>query len=164
MNIRTVTPEDDFGKIAAIYAASWQAAYRGIVPQDYLDSLTGGAYWREKLAARTYPALVLVEKGAYLGTSSYSPAREESMAGWGEVISLYLLPEAWGKGWGKALLEEAARQLRTMGLAKIYLWVLEENHRARRFYEGQGFSPWGDGIELEIGGKGLRELRYVREG
>ena len=77
------------------------------------------------------------------------------------MISLYLLPEYMGKGYGNRLLETAVTELRKQGYANVFLWVLEENDRARRFYERFGFSPTGDITEIELGGKALREIRYV---
>ena len=46
------------------------------------------------------------------------------------------------------------------GYSKIYLWVLEENHRAREFYEAMGFRANGDSITQNIGGKNCIEIRY----
>ena len=60
--------------------------------------------------------------------------------------------------------EAAAAALAALGFEDIFLWVLEENARARRFYERAGFAAAGESIECDIGGKTLRELRYVRRG
>ena len=77
------------------------------------------------------------------------------------MISLYLLPECMGKGYGKRLLETAVTELRKLGYVNVFLWVLEENSRARHFYEQYGFSPTDDFLETEIGGEALREVRYI---
>jgi RimJ/RimL family protein N-acetyltransferase len=47
------------------------------------------------------------------------------------------------------------------GYEKLYLWVLEDNHPARRFYEKNGFDFNGDTLEYVIEGKPLNEVRYV---
>lgn len=44
---------------------------------------------------------------------------------------------------------------------EVFLWVLEDNHRARKFYEKFGFLCTGDYIEDSIGEKELREVRYI---
>ena len=52
-------------------------------------------------------------------------------------------------------------QLKEKGYSKIYLWVLEKNERARRFYEKNGFTWNGDRLEGEEGGRKVTDLRYV---
>ena len=69
-----------------------------------------------------------------MATASVTAARDPAMHGWGEVVSIYVLPECTGLGYGKALFAHAVHHLRENGFFKIYLWVLEENHRARAFY------------------------------
>ncbi len=163
MEIRRVMPGDDFRAIARIYSESWKAAYRGIVPQAYLDALTE-ARWATVLAGSAYDALVLMDGEAYAGTSSVCAARDTSMAGWGEIISLYLLPPYWGKGHGAALMDAAIALLGEKGFDRMYLWVLEDNARARAFYEKRGFVVSPDRAEIEIGGKALAEVRYTKGG
>ena len=157
---RKVLPSDDFGAIARIYVHSWRAAYRDIVPQAYLDGLSE-ARWEENLRKSASDSYVLLLDGQYIGTSAICPARDETMEGWGEVISAYLLPEYFGKGYGKLLLGGAVAALREKGYAQIYLWVLEKNARARVFYERNGFQPTPDRMALSIGGEELAEMRYV---
>jgi len=159
MEIRKVTKSDDFAAIGNIYARSWQVAYRGIVPQDYLDALSG-TRWSSVLANSQYDAYVIIEGNRYIGTSSVCPARDEELPGWGEVISIYLLPEYFGKGYGKPLLKTATDALVTKGFRDIYLWVLDENIRAQKFYTKNNFVRTTDGKQIEIGGKKLTEIRY----
>ncbi|MDY4036396.1 MAG: GNAT family N-acetyltransferase [Candidatus Pseudoscilispira sp.] len=85
------------------------------------------------------------------------------MSGWGAIISLYLLPECWGKGCGKLLLSAVVEQLEPMGYRNRFLWVLESNQRARAFYERMGFQPDGTYMDDEIGGMPVREMQYRRE-
>jgi ribosomal protein S18 acetylase RimI-like enzyme len=51
--------------------------------------------------------------------------------------------------------------LRKAGYAKAFLWVLEENIKARAFYEKMGFALSSESIESNIGGKDLIEVSYV---
>ena len=162
MEIRKVTFNDDFAAIGSIYAESWKFAYRGIVPQAYLDQLTNRR-WMNALNENRYDAFILLDNGQYIGTSSICPARDKDMAGWGEIISLYLLPEYFGKGYAALLLDYVVSALQKEGFQRIYLWALEENARARRFYEKQGFRWNGDTMEAVIGGKSLTEVRYIKK-
>ena len=160
MEIRYAASMDNPLEISKVYEESWKYAYRGIIPRDYLDSIPAGR-WASGIKEPNRKTLVCVEDGRIVGTSSFCGSRFERFSGWGEVISLYLLPEYMGKGYGNRLLETAVTELRKQGYANVFLWVLEENDRARRFYERFGFSPTGDFLETEIGGKALREVRYI---
>lgn len=160
MEIRKVKRADDFDAIARIYALSWKTAYKGIVPQQYLDELSEER-WATVLSDSPHEAIVAMDGGRYAGISSTCAARDEKMAGWGEIISIYLLPEYFGKGFGKPLLEAAVSGLIKNGYDKIYLWVLEDNTRARAFYEKNGFASSEDKISIDIGGKDLIEIRYT---
>ena len=159
MEIRKVSATDDFNLISRIYALSWKAAYIGIVPQQYLDELAED-YWTDKLQNSAYDSFVLIEEGKYIGTSSICAARDENMGGWGEIISIYLLPEYIGKGYGRPLFAYVFSELLNKGYKDIYLWVLEKNIRARRFYEKNGFSP-ADSQMFTIGNEEISEIRYI---
>ncbi len=154
-------PGDDALAVSRVYAASWRAAYRRIVPQAFLDEMAEDR-WCGFLTGGGAESLLLLDGQRLAGTAAYGPARQTETAGCGEVISLYLLPDCWGRGLGKVLLEAALERLREMGCREASLWVLEENRRARAFYERQGFSLSGAALDCEIGGKELREVRYVR--
>lgn len=105
--------------------------------------------------------LVCVESGKIIGTTSFSKSRFAQFSDWGEIISIYLLPNYMGRGYGKALLEAAVAELKTMDYKNVFLWVLEENSRARKFYEKMGFTLADDYLDDNIGGKNLREIRYI---
>ena len=159
MEIRKITETDDFDAISRIYALSWKTAYKNIVPQQYLDELSESR-WSDILRNSPNDAFVIMENGIYIGTSSICPARDEKMSGWGEIISIYLLPEYFGKGYGKPLFDNSVNALLNMGFDKIYVWVLEQNMRARRFYEKNGFTLF-DKKMINVGGVDLPEVRYI---
>src|SRR5690606_14894668 len=125
---------EEAGIISQIYAKSWKYAYKGIVPQSYLDELKEDR-WAPVLANSPYKSLVLLEDNKYIGTSCYAKSRDMVMGDWGEIISIYLLPEYFGKGYGTALINAAVKELIKDGFEKMYLWVLYDNIRARNFYE-----------------------------
>nr|WP_325294140.1 GNAT family N-acetyltransferase [uncultured Oscillibacter sp.] len=150
MEIRSLRETDSRLEVSRIYEESWKAACRGIVPQAYLDGIPAGR-WAEALDRAGWDTLVLAGGSGWPG-----------WPGFGEVVSLYLLPESMGRGYGKVLLEAAVNHLAGQGFRDVLLWVLEENLRARRFYEKAGFVCSGDFMEDEIGGKPLREVLYWR--
>ena len=163
MEIRYMTPEDDRKAVSRIYEESWRYAYRGIIPQDYLDAIPEGK-WIRTLDIPGWDNLICEENGQFIGTGTISRSRWDWYPDAGEVISIYLLPEYIGKGYGRKLMTALTDELEKRGYQEIFLWVLEENSRARAFYEKQGFVRTEDTMEGVIGGKTLREIRYTRRG
>lgn len=161
MEIRLLRESDDRHAVSRIYEESWKTAYRNIVPQAYLDSIPAGL-WAESLDRAGWDALVLIEEGQPVGTASVCPSRWPQYPDFGEIASLYLLPACMGRGFGRALLNAALKQLADRGFRDVLLWVLEENRRARRFYERNGFRLAGAPMEYAIGGKALNEVPYCR--
>lgn len=106
-------------------------------------------------------SLVMMNGEKIIGTASYCASRFISLKDFGEIVSLYLLPDYYGNGYGRQLLQAAVDGLAELGYTYVFLWVLEENMRARAFYEKFGFQNSGDCLTDYIGGKDLRELRYI---
>ena len=78
------------------------------------------------------------------------------------MYTLYVTPEHWSTGTGRALTDAALDGLRTAGYRRVVLWTLTANARARRFYAKAGFAPDG-AINILTGLGNLEELRYVRD-
>ena len=106
-------------------------------------------------------SLVLIENNQFIGTSSYCKSRSKEFNDFGEIVSIYLLPEHMGKGYGKLLFEATLNELVKTGYQNVFLWVLEENTRARRFYEKQKFKLSDKSNYINIGGKNLKEVAYT---
>lgn len=163
MDIRLAVPEDDRLAISHVYEESWKYAYRGMIPDAFLDGMPKGR-WAERIDTPGWHSLLLLDGGRIAGTSTYCASRFPERAGWGEIASIYLLPEYMCKGYGGALLRAALDGLAAMGLGRVFLRVLEENARARRFYERMGFRASGIVLTDEIGGRTVRELEYIYDG
>ena len=161
MRIRLMRAGDDRLAISRVYEESWKSAYQGIVPQAYLDGIPEGR-WAGKLDDPDWHTLVMLEGERIIGTSTYCASRFRDMPGYGEIVSIYLLPEYVGRGYGRALLKAGMDGLRHLGYVDIFLWVLEENARARRFYERCGFAADGGRLCANLGGAQLQEVRYTR--
>ena len=160
MQIRYLDKKDDRYAISKIYEEGWKHAYKGIIPDDYLNRIKPGQ-WANNLDIEGWHNLVCIENDSYIATSTFSRSRDDSYPDWGEIISIYVLPEYIGKGYGNKLLKTALNELKKMGLNDVFLWVLEENHQARSFYEKNGFIYNGDRSVIKLGGKELTEVRYI---
>lgn len=159
LEIRYITKSDDRLAISKIYEESWKYAYQGIVPQQYLDSIPEGQ-WASHIEQSDRNNLVMVRDGVMIGTSGFGKSRMEEMMDFGEIISIYFLPEYMGKGYGRLLLQAVIAELKKMGFNKIFLWVLEDNWRARHFYERSGFVQTERCLFSNIGGRELKEVQY----
>jgi GNAT superfamily N-acetyltransferase len=164
VRIRDATP-DDAAACAAVHVASWQVAYRGMVPDDYLDALRPEhrlPTWEVALRAEVPAGRVLVAEvdGEVAGFGSYRP-HPTLGAPWGLLPTLYLAPAAIGRGVGAALLAAVLEGLAAEGYEHVELWVHPGNHRARRFYERHGWTSDGTTQSEEVWGVELQELRMT---
>lgn len=161
MEIRYILPEDDLLEISNIYEQSWKFAYKNIIPQDYLDSIPSGRWAGNINRAGMNNNLIVIENEKIIGTSCFGKSRWEKYSEYGEIVSIYFLPEYMGKGYGKFLIKRVIDELKNMGFKNILLWVLADNHRARKFYEKCEFIQTGEFKDDNIGGKELREIMYI---
>lgn len=159
MEIRYITKDDNPLEISKIYESSWKYAYKDIIPQNYLDSIPAGQ-WADSIHKAGMKSLVLIERGRIIGTASFCKSRWEEYNDYGEVVSIYFLPDYIGKGYGRLLLNKCIEELKQCGYKKVLLWVLEDNHRARKFYEKNGFICSEVFLDDNIGGKDVREVLY----
>ena len=155
--IRWGTNADKLG-IGRVYCQAWKTAYAGIVPQHFLDGLTD-----ENCAPRGNIAncLVAEENGEIIGVTNFGNCRDACSMRVGELRTIYVLPEHWGTGVGRALFQAAAAQLLEDGYSGFYLWTLKENARARRFYARMGMAESDAARDIEIGGAKMKEVRYT---
>ncbi|MDM8084970.1 GNAT family N-acetyltransferase [Cellulomonas cellasea] len=136
---------DDTADLARVHVAAWLGAYRGLLPDAFLDALDvadSQRRWDSLLADGLRPHLLVgVLDGRVVGFVNSGPAFESVPDG--EVYALYVDPDAWGTGVGPTLLAAAEDELRGLGHREAVLWVMPGNTRARRFYERSGWAPTG---------------------
>lgn len=150
---------EDKEAIAGIYVNSWKFAYMGIVPQDYLDSLSIEKYLDRFKERPQLDEFLLELNGQVIGLAKIIDCRDMDKEVCSEIQTIYLLPEFIGQGYGNILLKWLLEHAYSVGYKNIIVWVLTENIRARKAYERVGFQK--DKVKLvTIGGKELRETRY----
>jgi ribosomal protein S18 acetylase RimI-like enzyme len=185
--IRVATPDDVEG-IVAVRQASWLAAYRGIVAPEIIERALAQADaarlrarfadqpWRHTLVAEPQPAPdpAAPPVPVITGYASYgiergvdghprqiraddNPASKPPVA---ELYALYVAPGHWSTGTGRALMDRVLAEVRAEGYPRIILWVLQDNHRARRFYERAGFRRRG---RAQASFLGAPEVRYAQD-
>lgn len=159
--IRRGKPGDEAG-LARVHVASWQAAYRGLMDQAFLDGLdleARTAWWATALTRQTNLINVVVVEGSIAG---FCLAGASTQDGWGEVYAIYVDPEHWGEGMGADLLRAGEADLAAAGHSQALLWVLSRNGPARAFYERQGWALAKPMRIESIGGADVTEVRYEK--
>ena len=149
----------DAPDLARLHHECWDDAYTGLVPQQVLDEwrshLEGRVErWRGQLVDAAPVLLAEVAEGL-VGFTRCGPPRDGDVDIDLELIAIYVRSAWWGTGLGQALFEAS------VGDRAAYLWVVEGNARAIRFYERQGFRLDGT-VKEAPEGLHLRMVRPVR--
>ena len=155
---------DDCHAIAAVQVLSWQHAYEGILPADYLATLSveaREAVWRKAMAEGQPQLLVARSETGVEGFIAFGPSRDRGApADRAEIWALYTAPTVWSQGIGRALWLQARERLVEQGMRTVSLWVLTRNRRAILFYAAAGFAPEpGSARWFTMGGEQVQELR-----
>ena len=134
---------DDAGAIARVQALSWQATYRGMVPDEYLDAIDVDA-WAERHRGHMledpeeFVSYVAEVDEEIVGWALGGPNRDQTMIYSAELFTIYLLPGYERQGIGLRLMNAVAQGLAGFGFESMILWVLTDNRPAREFYEALG--------------------------
>ena len=162
-DIREATERDADG-IARAHTASWQSSYRGILPDRILDRIDVGQRVetrRRILRDRSVYQLVAydVTHGDIVGFCDAGPSRRHVTFA-GELYAIYLVQHAKRHGLGQEMMERVQSWLVAKDMRSMIVWVLENNHHARRFYEAMGGRS-ASRLHTAVGGFPVTELSYV---
>ena len=161
MRIR-LAEEHDAEAIAQIVVRSWQSAYIGIVPQEYLDRMSVAATKEHvmKLPTDGFRVYIAEINDAPVGFITVGESRDDdATADTAEVEGLYLSPEHSRKGIGSALWKQACEDAVEKGAVTLAAWLFEENETARSFYESMGCFDSGTRKTKMLGGREISVMR-----
>ncbi|MFL5966152.1 MAG: GNAT family N-acetyltransferase [Gaiellaceae bacterium] len=160
--IRRARLEDAEG-IARVHVRSWQASYTHVFPADRLANLSVRRrvqLWSDFLPRSDVGIFVTESNDAISGFVSVGPSPDA--AGDGELYAIYVDPDRWGSGDGRDLIDAGEEWLRLHDYERATLWVLDDNPRARRFYEAAGWTADGSERTGQHLGVPTREVRYAK--
>ena len=138
---RPATPADA-DRIAALHARSWQETYRGIMLDGFLDDEVEAERleeWRNRFAEQPPNRQIIVaEDGQQL--VGFACVLTGSDPVYGALLdNLHVASSYKGRGVGRSLIKQAADWVQQREpTSPFYLWVYEQNHPARAFYDGLG--------------------------
>jgi GNAT superfamily N-acetyltransferase len=150
---------DDAPAIAPFHLACWHAAYSGLVPPDFLAELSQQdrvQRWRERLGRQGDETLVAVVGTVVVGLATVGPSGDRCPLPATELRSLYVDAGHHGTGIAQRLVDTSLAD------RPASLWVFQGNHRARAFYDKNGWRPTGE-CRVDPGTR-IPELRLVRAG
>ena len=149
--------EEDARQIAEIIVEDWKIAYKGIIDDEYLDSLdVEERYQRELQRYQIYT--VAAEENDILGlTWNEMTDTDDSDC---EIIALYVRYTQRKKGIGKILFKDSIDFFRASGKKKMIIWCLKENYEARKFYEKMGGKEYKAGTH-KWGNKEYEMISYI---
>lgn len=162
--IREAT-SSDIPNLAKVHVASWQAAYRDILPAEGLSALSVERHeviWQRNFLDTEWSCLLMEHQSRLVGFVAFGASHDDDAdaSQTGEIHALYLLPEMWGAGHGRALCERALHNLKARGLTEVMVWVLQDNKRATRFYKRMGFHCDNTTKTMQLCSAELCAVRY----
>lgn len=168
MRLRAAT-YGDAEDIARVHVLSWQHAYRGILPDELLDSLTIHERTKQRKDALMTPLnesvrnWVAERDAEIVGWAGTAISRDEDLDDRvHELLAIYLLPSEIGKGTGRRLMQHCIDDALVRGFEEMTMWVLVGNERAQRFYAAAGFVPDSRVQPREFRDTGVNALRMRR--
>ena len=163
--IREATQNDVLG-MAKVRVDTWRAAYKGIIPDDFLEGLSYqniSEGWRKTIWEERNPAVAAFvaesEQRNIVGVAVCGHEQSQDVVYRGEVYLLYVLPAYQEQGIGRKLVAACVHHLvQNLKVKSLLIWVIAEN-RYRRFYESLGGKVVRQKTE-EIGGRMILEIGY----
>lgn len=144
--VRKATKKD-ISRIAEIIVFGKRMAYRSIFRNDEVsfNEMQVIPLWEEyKDNLEKMEHMLVFDDGIVKGVINCNPAGDEV-----EICEFYVEPFFKGQGIGRELIQNVIAEAKTTQKKRIFLWVLEENGSARRFYEANGFRASGETCLVE---------------
>lgn len=150
--VRIARQEDAFA-LSQVLAASWKSAYKGIVADDYLESLREDhwvSFLTKGMAEHSLFAMALEVNSQIIGAAILKRTDDPLII---ELTAIYLLPNQTGYGYGSIFYREIETEVIKLGYKHCVLDVLENNSRAFRFYMKNGYVYDEKTIQARLGDK-----------
>ena len=151
--------------IATLHAESWRTNYRGAYRDEFLDGDVLNdriEVWKERLSKPSANQLVVVAEDAERVVGFVCAFGADDQV-WGTLLdNLHVSPDGQGQGLGTRLVSEVGAWCRrNYPGCGLYLWVLDQNAEAQRFYRGMGATDRGGELSEPPGGGQIAGRRYV---
>lgn len=163
ITIRLAVPSDA-PDMAEVHMRSWEVAYKGILPDDYIreKNATRNALYARVITEENDTSYVIQCSGKTVGIMCVAPPQDKELIDFHELHYIYLHPNYFRRGIGTQAMELAYSIARGLGKTGLVLWVLEKNVNSIQFYKKCGFVADGGSWERNFD-KPLRSIRMRKE-
>lgn len=137
-----------------IHSLAWQQAYEGLFPAEYIDTENSEKRkqeFKDALQDERYQYFLVYDEDICVGIVKIFMENEDC-----EIASIYFMKKHCGRGLGRKVIAQLVEMYKDY---YIYLWTLEENHMARRFYVKNGFEETGD-VRTIFRGRDFLQVKY----
>ena len=163
-SFRLAKPADTL-TLAEIHACSWSAAYKDIIPNEYIKqkNATRVELWKKSVTDDNSMHYVIEANGTTLGFMSIAAPKDDDVDdSFYEIHAIYLRPDFFRKGIGTQAVNFAFDEAGKLGKRSVILWVLEDNKNSVMFYEKCGFAADGK-INFRDFGKQMKLIRMRKD-
>jgi len=137
-----------------IHSLAWQQAYEGLFPAEYIDTENSEKRkqeFKDALQDERYQYFLVYDEDICVGIVKIFMENEDC-----EIASIYFLKKYCGRGLGRKVIAQLVEMYKDYC---FFLWTLEENHMARRFYVKNGFEETGD-VRTIFRGRDFLQVKY----
>ena len=153
--------KEDIPKVVDIQISGWQTAYKGIVDDEYLNSLNKDARIKKiEKSYLKYGFIVAEYQGEIVGFANYIDNNDftaEIQIADCELSAIYVEPDLKNNGIGTKLFEYVKKDLKNK--RKMVLWCLKDNIPSKAFYEKMGGDIIGERV-IKIGNGDYTEVCF----
>ena len=155
---------NDAEKIAKIKLEGWQTAYRGIIDDNFLNSMDlNEEIKRRKDNIQNGVEIIVAELDnnivGFCMYRDYTKNQENYPNSDCEISSLYVKSSLKRKGIGTKLMQHVLKKLKKQGKTNMILGCLKENYPSRAFYEKMGGKPLKT-EKITFGNREYEEIIY----
>jgi ribosomal protein S18 acetylase RimI-like enzyme len=163
-NIRAASTKD-VEAIAKIHVDSWEAAFEGLMPEQYIADFSLEKRineWRSIIDNKKEVVLVVERSNQVIGFLSYT--NNENRLPKSILLSkLYISPSVYQKGLGTLLLTQLFSTLTGYAIEQVSLYVLDSNISAINFYKKHGFEETGDAVKEDFEGQTITDIEMIKK-
>lgn len=154
---------NDLPQIGRLLVSAWRFAFRGILDDAFLDSMSAHNQAQQHARRLSLPGvsyrLAIHQRDGVIGLATFGPARERVPPHIQELYSLYVAPGKQGQGIGTALVRAMAERCRAGNVEAIFAWTLRDNPY-QGFYEKLGAWPSRTGA-VHLAGRAYPQTAYL---